>query len=161
MATTWDSFFVAQVGGSAALTGLVFVALSINLARILEHSQLVERAGEAVILLVAPMVVGLAALVPDISLRTTGALCLVVAVFAEAIVNRLLIKGRLAARDRPSYEFRTRLTVAELAMAPTLVGAILLLTSSTAGYDWIALGVVLSLLVGIFDAWVLLVEIMR
>src|SRR5689334_21657203 len=32
----WQSFFVAQVGASAALTGLLFVAVSINLNRILE-----------------------------------------------------------------------------------------------------------------------------
>jgi hypothetical protein len=31
----WQSFFSAEVGGSAALAGLVAVAVSINLSRIL------------------------------------------------------------------------------------------------------------------------------
>jgi hypothetical protein len=32
----WETFFAAQVGASAALAGLVFVALSINLKEILD-----------------------------------------------------------------------------------------------------------------------------
>src|SRR5262245_39241972 len=130
MPAGWDSFFMAQVGASAALTGLVFVALSINLPRILEHTQLVGRAGEAVILLASPMIVGLAALVPDVAVRTTGVLCLIAALVIEAVVNRLLFSGRVAARDRPAYEYRTRFTLAEIAMLPTLVGSVVLVTAS-------------------------------
>src|SRR5262249_51640091 len=51
LALSWDSFFVAQVSASAALTGLVFVALSINLQRIMNFPQLVDRAAEALIVL--------------------------------------------------------------------------------------------------------------
>jgi hypothetical protein len=31
----WENFLIAEVGASAALLGLVFVAISINLARII------------------------------------------------------------------------------------------------------------------------------
>ncbi len=34
----WHDFFVAQVGATAALTGLVFVALSVNITQILRLS---------------------------------------------------------------------------------------------------------------------------
>jgi hypothetical protein len=44
---TWESFFIAQVGASAALTGLIFVALSINLDKVMQSPQLIGRAGEA------------------------------------------------------------------------------------------------------------------
>jgi hypothetical protein len=33
----WESLFVAEAGASATLAGLLFVAVSINLARVLEH----------------------------------------------------------------------------------------------------------------------------
>ena len=35
-AAEWESLFVAEAGASAALAGLLFVALSINLERILK-----------------------------------------------------------------------------------------------------------------------------
>ena len=35
-AAPWANFFFAEVGASAALVGLLFVAVSINLKRILE-----------------------------------------------------------------------------------------------------------------------------
>ena len=41
----WESFALAQVGASAALLGLVFVGISINLRDIVGSGPLVHRAG--------------------------------------------------------------------------------------------------------------------
>ena len=49
-AAEWESLFVAEAGASAALAGLLVVALSINLERILKGSGLPGRAGEARVL---------------------------------------------------------------------------------------------------------------
>ena len=57
--TDRNGYFTAQAGAFAALTGLVFVALSNNLKKILESPGLPGRAGEAVILLVEPVLIGL------------------------------------------------------------------------------------------------------
>ena len=56
-AAEWESLFVAEAGASAALAGLLFVALSINLERILKGSGLPGRAGEAIVLLLTVLVV--------------------------------------------------------------------------------------------------------
>ena len=157
----WGSFFTAQVGASAALTGLVFVALSINLGRIMKYSQLVERAGEAVVLLVQPVIVGLAVLAPYRSRRTTGTLVAIAALACWILVNRMLVRGRSPSDDVSKAQFIGRIALAELALAPALVGAGLLMTNSTAGFGFIALGAVLCVAVGILDAWILLVEILR
>ena len=73
MIADWNSFFTAQAGAFAALTGLVFVALSINLKEILSSPGLPGRAGEAVIVLVTPVLVGLSGLLPHQSARAASA----------------------------------------------------------------------------------------
>ena len=161
MAGSWESFFVAQVGASAALTGLVFVALSINLERIIANGTLVGRAGEAITLLILPVVVGLVALVPDLAIETTGAWILGVGLAGFVGLNRFVLRARAEAWQRSPREWLLRLVLVQVAIVPTVVGGAVLLGGSMSGFDWVAVGAAASLLVGILDAWVLLVEILR
>src|ERR1700677_4984867 len=61
----WENFFVAEVGAAAALTGLLFVAVSINLARILAVPHLPDRAGETLVVLGGVLAAATFGLVPD------------------------------------------------------------------------------------------------
>jgi hypothetical protein len=67
-----ESLFVAEAGASAALAGLLFVALSINLERILKGAGLPGRAGKAIVLLLTVLVVSTFGLVPGQSPRVLG-----------------------------------------------------------------------------------------
>ncbi len=60
----WSDLFVATAGASAALAGLVFVAVSINIERILKFSGLPERALETVLLLLGVLLVSVVGLIP-------------------------------------------------------------------------------------------------
>ncbi|HEX4025820.1 MAG TPA: hypothetical protein VHX52_14125 [Steroidobacteraceae bacterium] len=60
----WDDFLVAEVGASAALAGLLFVAVSINLSSILKYPHLPTRAIEALTTLLCVLVICSWALVP-------------------------------------------------------------------------------------------------
>jgi len=64
-ASAWTDFAVAVAGAAAALSGLLFVAVSINLSRILAFPNLPARAGQTLIMLVTPLVVALLVLIPD------------------------------------------------------------------------------------------------
>ena len=65
-AERWTDFALAQLGASAALLGLVFVGLSINLKRRDRIPQLVNRALEAVTWRsAAVLVASTAVLIPD------------------------------------------------------------------------------------------------
>jgi modulator of FtsH protease len=60
----WHDFFLAAAGASAALLGLLFVGVSINLSAISAHD-LRARAGQAFANLVFVLVISLLMLIPD------------------------------------------------------------------------------------------------
>jgi hypothetical protein len=62
---SWKEFFTTAAGASATLVGLVIVAVSVNVQRILEHPQLPSRSGATVAALVLILVSSLAELIPQ------------------------------------------------------------------------------------------------
>src|ERR1700749_3874310 len=68
----WHDFFVGTIGASAALTGLLFVAISINLEQILKYPQLPGRAAATLGMLVSALVVSGFGLAPGQSIRALG-----------------------------------------------------------------------------------------
>ena len=68
-ASEWSDLFVASAGAGAALAGLVFVAVSINIDRILAGEGLPERALATVLTLLMAVCVSIVGLIPA---RTTA-----------------------------------------------------------------------------------------
>ena len=65
LAVEWKDFFVTAAGASATLVGLVIVAISVNLQRIIEQPQLPSRGGATVAALVLMLVTSMAELIPQ------------------------------------------------------------------------------------------------
>jgi hypothetical protein len=157
----WDSLFLAEAGASAALAGLLFVALSINLERILKGAGLPGRAGEAIMLLLAVLVVATWALVPGQSSTVLGAELLGSGLAVWLIVVGIhvqAVRGHVA----PSRSLLVRrILLAHAAFLPIMICCVWLLFRAGGGIYWLVPGILLCLLVAVLDAWVLLVEILR
>jgi len=154
-------FFAAQVGAGAALTGLVFVALSINLKQILAYPGLPGRAGEAIILLMQPVAIGALALIPGQSLAALGIEILVVGGLTWGQITRMIWHARALLAERSVSEALTRVGFAQLATLPTLVAGGMLVAGVSQALYVEAAALFICILDGVLDAWVLLVEILR
>jgi hypothetical protein len=71
----WHELFVGVAGAAAALTGLLFVSLSINLQHILGQVWLPRRAALTLVLLFETLVIAIVGLVPGQSPTTLGVNC--------------------------------------------------------------------------------------
>ena len=157
----WESFFVAEVGATAALTGLLFVAVSINLQQILAYAWLPGRAAQTLLILGTIMFAATLGLVPGQSSRVLGVEIAVVAAVAWFAAMRSHWKARTEQARVATWPRWWAVVGIQLALVPFIVCGVSLLARWGGGLYWLVPGVVLALVVALSNAWVLLVEIVR
>lgn len=155
----WTNLFVASAGASAALTGLLFVAVSVNIQDILKYEGLPARALQTLLLLLSAVVVSLVGLIPDQGTTALGAELLAVELAFGGWILVLAARALEPTREyvRPLFHFGLVVP----GTLPLVVGAASLLAQSGGGLYWIVGGVIGALLSASVNAWVLLVEILR
>jgi modulator of FtsH protease len=157
----WENFFVASAGTAAALAGLLFVALSINLSQILKIPGLAARAGETFIPLAVTLVFSLLALVPGRPIRIFAVelTCLGGFVWAASSVIQLR-----AIRDRHfvrAWHLVLRLSINQPANLTVVLAGLSLTFGFPGGLYWLVPAVLLAFVGAMLNAWILLVEILR
>lgn len=158
--TEWKDLFVAVAGASAALTGLLFVAVSINLERILKFEGLPERALETLLFLVLALLVSIVALIPGQSHVALGLELLIVSLVAATVIIRLPTL-RMGDEEVEASWVLARWAVRLAATVPFVVGGASVLAECGGGLYWVVAGVAFALIGAVASAWVLLVEILR
>jgi hypothetical protein len=158
---TWESFFTAEVGASAALAGLIFVSITINLQRIFASPSITTRAFQALLLLLGTFILAALLLVPGQSPAEQGAELLAVTVALWAVLDGF----ELSAWRRASPVYRGFLTghsiQIQIPYVFALIGSVALLLSSPSALYWFVPATLATFLIAILEAWVLSVEILK
>jgi hypothetical protein len=158
---TWDSFFMAEVGASAALAGLIFVSITINLQRIVANPSVTARAFQALLLLIGTFIWAALLLVPGQSPAEQGAELLAVTVALWAVLDVF----ELSAWRRASALYRGFLTghsiQIQIPYVFAVIGSVALLLSSSSAFYWFVPATLATFLIAILEAWVLSVEILK
>jgi hypothetical protein len=156
---TWHDFFLGTIGAAAALTGLLFVAISINLEQILKYPQLPGRAAGTLGILVSALVVSGFALAPGQGTRVLGT---EISVVGAIVAARTLwaVRGK-GTPGEPRYWTIEHLATLLLPSIAFMVGGVSLLAGAGGGLYWVLAGVLLVFVSASINAWVLLVEIKR
>jgi hypothetical protein len=155
----WSNFFMGSVGAAAALLGLLFVAISMNLQQILKFPKLPGRAAGTLGILIGALVVSSFGLTPGQTPRVFG-----IEILATAVVvagqsvwvtwHRYVPTDPLSWTLEPFFE----LVLPSLAF---IAGGLSLIYGGGGGLYWVLAGTLLSFLAACLSAWVLLVEILR
>jgi hypothetical protein len=154
---TWDSFGVVVGAASGALIGLLFVAISVDASRIAKHSALHVVASRTLVLFAIPLVAAILVVTPRQADWALGTELIVLGVIAGAA---LILVGRgvdidaspdsrlARTLDRTSPTLATSL-LTEIAGVTLIVGG--------GGLYWLVPAIILALVGGALNAWLLLV----
>jgi modulator of FtsH protease len=157
----WAVFFSAEASASAALIGLLFVAVSINLPSIVSNPLLTARAAKALSTLAGVLFAATLCLVPGQSKTFLGLELLLV----EAVIWIMItICQRASARGNRYMSRQQKIWHAILAQCsciPLMIGGVSLVIGHDGGLYWLVAGVIISFIAALLDAWVLLIEIQR
>jgi hypothetical protein len=157
----WQTLLAVQAGAAATLTGLVFVAVSINLARILETPGLPSRAAESIVQFLQVFFICTVTLIPRQPIVVVAAEILTIAVFSWAAQVTAHIRYAKSRSGHPLLWLTIRIVQTQLASIPFFVAGVYLFLGWSAGLYWLVLGFVFSFIAGVGNAWVLLVEVLR
>lgn len=144
----WQNFYVMMGTANAALTGLVFVALSIHLQAVLDHPALRPRATLALVILTTQIVIAAIVLTPQ-PRELMG---------AEIVVLNVIFIG-LNLRSRQPITLRAGTLLTFLIRASYSYAAVSLILGVGGGFYVLAAVLVLTLARTMSTCWTLLTAI--
>jgi hypothetical protein len=155
----WTDFAVVVGGASAALTGLLFVAISINVGPIGRSISLRSRGGQTLILFAVTLVVSIVLAVPGQTLVVLGIELLGIVAAAGA---SLLVLDRRAKREEESPALARTLDLASpnvVTLLTIAAAGVVVLTDHAWGLYLLVPSTVIAIVGGVTNAWLFLTKI--
>ena len=157
----WSNYLAVQASVSATLTGLVFVAVSINLSRVLAIAGLPGRAAESLLHFLGALLLSMTALIPSQTAVMLGTEVIALASVLWLLQTMIQIRYIRMRTGNPRSWLLIRIVQTQAVTLPFIAAGVLLAQGSQSGIYWLVPGFLLSLISGVIEAWVLLVEILR
>ncbi len=157
----WFNFFQSSASVSATLIGLLVVAISINLTRILAIAHMPNRAASAMTPLAGVLTLGMLGQIPGQSVSEFGGEAVAVGLAMELAAGVILARTLPRYRGLPRWWLWSQILFSQgQGVLPAAFG-LATMTYGAVGLRGVVLAVIFSVLAALINAWVLLVEIMR
>lgn len=160
MLSQWSEFNVAMAGASAALAGLVIVAASVNIDKIVRAGSLTARLAAAIAALVLALVVSATGLIPGIDPLSYGIVTMVAAAGAgwfQMHATWIIVRA-------PDPAQHARVPTSILGFLPIVAyfaAGIMIVGGQPTGLLLAAAGCLLAIVSAILVSWIVLVEVLR
>lgn len=138
----------------------MFVAVSINLERIMKFPELPDRALETLLLLVSVLLVSIIGLIPGQGHVALGAELLGAGLVFAAVIAALTRRSVAGSPEAASKLIARQLLIIA-ATVPFIIGGASVLAEGGGGLYWTVGGIFFAIAGAVANAWVLLVEILR
>ena len=151
----WHDFYIMVGGASAALTGLIFVAVSIHLRPVLRNHWHRGRAGSSLLALMSVVLISGAVLIPGQPLEALGTEVIAIALLSP--VYTLLGAIHLPREQRVAAVLE--LLVGAISATLAVLGGLSLMTRWGGGLWLLLPGAAIALGSSVWNAWRLLVDV--
>jgi modulator of FtsH protease len=161
MTQDWQSFYVMVGGAAAALTGLIFVAVSLHTRSVMGNVLHRDRAWSSIALLLSQMFVSIAILAPSQpDVRLGAELDLIAAFWIYRTVWASKALGpRMRQVDRPRYTWQVEWTAWIAWLAALVIGSIAITAGNADGLVLLAIAMVGMFGFAVWSSWVLISEV--
>jgi hypothetical protein len=150
----WEGFAEVAGAASGALTGLLFVAVSLNASRIAGHKGLRASAAQTLVMFLVPLAMSMALLVPGQARWALGGELIATGVIASfVLLNIASIKHALGDDDRLLISIFNRKTASYSVMLMLGASGIAVICGANSGLYLLLPASLVAFLSGVLNAW--------
>lgn len=155
----WHDLFTGVAGASATLEGLLFVAVSLNHARIIASPTLPPLTARTMTVLLSLLLLSVLALIPGADRTSLGAETTTMGVLLVGVLTRSAVRAHTPVVQWPWTASAVGIALAS--SVPMLVLGVSLLDGAGGGLYWAVVDVAVGFAFSVYHAWILLIEIVR